>query len=52
MKKMARNVELCDKCINDRLLTKIMAGIADEEAREELLERYQRPTWRARLILF
>ena len=37
IQKMARNADLCKECLEDRLLTKIMSGVADQEVREELL---------------
>ena len=43
IKKMSRNADLCKVCLDDRLLTKIMAGLMDQEAREELLARVPTP---------
>ena len=43
IRKMARNADLCKHCLDDRLLTKIMAGLSDQETREELLARVPTP---------
>ena len=43
IRKMARNADLCKHCLDDRLLTKIMAGVSDQETREELLARVPTP---------
>ena len=42
-KKLARNADLCKECLEDRLLTKIMAGVLDQEVREELLGKVPPP---------
>ena len=33
IRKAARNADLCKECVDDRLLTKIMAGLTDQETR-------------------
>ena len=43
IRKMARNADLCNECLDDRLLTKIMAGLSDQETREELLAKVPTP---------
>ena len=43
IRKMARNADLCKHCLDDRLLTKIMAGLSDQETREELLAKVPTP---------
>ena len=43
VQKMARNADLCKVCLSDRLLTKVMSGIANQEVREELLARVPAP---------
>ena len=43
IRKLARNAEICDKCLEDRLLTKIMSGLVDQETREELLAKVPAP---------
>ena len=37
IKILARNADLCNECINRRLVTKIMSGIYDKETRTKLL---------------
>ena len=39
---MARNADL-QECVDDRLLTKNMAGLSDQETHEELLARVPNP---------
>ena len=43
IRKLARNAELCEECLDDRLLTKIMSGVNDQEVREELLAKIPTP---------
>ena len=43
IRKLARNAGLCKECLEDRLLTKIMSGLVDQEVREELLARVPAP---------
>lgn len=43
IRKMSKNADLCKHCLDDRLLTKIMAGLSDQETREELLARVPTP---------
>ena len=43
IQKLAKNAELCKECLEDRLLTKIMSGLADKEVREELLSKVPAP---------
>ena len=43
IRKMARNADLCKHCLDDRLLTKILAGLSDQETREELLAKVPTP---------
>ena len=37
MKTLARDADLCDSCMDRRLVTKIMSGIRDKETRMKLL---------------
>ena len=50
IKKLARNADLCQVCLDDRLLTKIMAGVLDQEVREELLGKVPPPNLEEAII--
>ena len=43
IRKMARNADLCEHCLDDRLLTRIMSGVNDTEVREELMAKVPTP---------
>ena len=43
IRKLARNADLCKTCLDERLLTKIMSGVVDQEVREELLAKVPAP---------
>ena len=43
IRKMARNADLCKVCLDDRLITKIMSGVVDNEVRQELLSKVPAP---------
>ena len=50
IRRMARNADLCKVCLDDRLLTKIMSGIVDQDVREELLAMVPPPKLDAAIV--
>ena len=46
LRELAADTDLCGTCMNDRLTTRIMAGVASEDLRKKLLAIIPSPDWR------